>query len=458
MDKVLIAEDEPLMLGILSELLGKAGLEPIPAASAEQALQFFRTNEISAVITDIKMAGMSGLDLLAEIKKYDEEIPVIVLTAYSSIESAVAALRNGAYDYISKPFVNEDLLRRLKNAISSRRLKKENAELRLELSRHYSDREIIGKSEKIKAVIQRIQKIAQSDVTVLISGESGTGKELVARAIHYSSPRAGAPFLALNCGALPESLLESELFGHVRGAFTGATRDKPGLLQSANGGSVFLDEISEMTPNLQVKLLRAVQEYEVTPVGSAKAVRFNVRFIAATNLQLEKAISEGRFREDLFYRLNVVEIELPPLRERPEDIPLLVHHFLKRLEKSYSAAPKKVTDETMQFLINYNWPGNVRELENVIERAFILGSELITPDDLPKKITGSQTFASPQDGNDKDLSGNIINQRMLTLDELEKKHIYEVLTKTNNDKIEAARILGIDISTLYRKLKRYDSQ
>ncbi|MEP7038620.1 MAG: sigma-54 dependent transcriptional regulator, partial [Acidobacteriota bacterium] len=324
---VLVVEDEELMRSILRQLLEGENCNVFTADSAENALEIFAANEIAVTLTDIKMSGMDGIELLDQIKTIDDEAIVIIMTAYSSVDSAIAALRKGAYDYVTKPFVNEDLLQTIKNAIRTKELFSENRALRRELKQKYGFSEIIGNSESLQNVFHIVEKVADTNASVLIQGESGTGKELIARAIHFNSRRAGKAFLAVNCGALPESLLESELFGHTKGAFTGATADKKGLFRSADGGTLLLDEIGEMPMNLQVKLLRAVQEQEVTPIGSSLAVKFDTRIIAATNKNLENEVAENRFREDLFYRLNIIEINLPPLRERREDIPLLVKHF-----------------------------------------------------------------------------------------------------------------------------------
>lgn len=435
------------MRSILRRLLEDDGWRVLTADSAENALEVFSSNDVSVTLTDIKMTGMDGLALLDRIKSVDEDALVIIMTAYSSVDSAIAALRKGAYDYVTKPFVNEDLLQTVRNALRTKELSSENRALRRELNKDYSFSEIIGKSASLQSVFRVVEKIADTNATVLIQGESGTGKELIAKAIHFNSGRAGKPFLAVNCGALPENLLESELFGHTKGAFTGAIADKKGLFRSAEGGTLFLDEIGEMPPPLQVKLLRALQEHEVTPVGSASAIKFDARIIAATNKNLEKEVAENNFREDLFYRLNVIEISLPPLRERREDIPLLVKHFISKTAKEQSAPEKSISTEAMSALVNYNWQGNVRELQNAIERSFLLSNEEIEAENLPAKITNN--------------SNNLFEMRdpegiRPTLEETERRYILEILSAVNEDKTQAANILGIDLSTLYRKLKRYE--
>jgi len=439
---VLVVEDEELMRTILRQLLEGAGYNVFTADSAETALELFSQNDVDITLTDIKMSGRDGLELLDQIKSIDAEAMVIIMTAYSSVDTAVAALRKGAYDYVTKPFVNEELLQTVKNAANQRELFHENRALRRELKKKYEFSEVIGKSDALQRVFDLVKKVADTSTSVLILGESGTGKELVARSIHFNSGRFEKPFLAVNCGALPESLLESELFGHTKGSFTGAVADKKGLFRSASGGTLFLDEIGEMPPALQVKLLRALQEHEVTPVGSSTPVKFDARIVAATNKDLEHEVVDGRFREDLFYRLNVIEITLPPLRERREDIPLLIKHFIAK-----GGRAALVSNDAMAAMVNYNWPGNVRELENAVERALILSENEIGVDALPPKIRQS----SERSYDIRDMDGF-----RPTLDEMERRYILEILNAASDDKAQAANILGIDLSTLYRKLKRYE--
>ena len=446
-NNILIVEDEELMRSILRQLLEDEGYAVFTADSAENALEIFPANDIAVTLTDIKMAGMDGLELLDQIKAVDRDALVIIMTAFSSVDSAIAALRKGAYDYITKPFVNEDLLQTVKNAIRAKELFRENRHLKREIEKHYGFSEIIGTSESLQNVFRLVEKVADTNVSILISGESGTGKELVARAIHFNSRRAGQPFLAVNCGALPETLLESELFGHTKGAFTDAKSDKPGLFRAAEGGTLFLDEIGEMPPALQVKLLRALQEHEVKPVGASFPVKFNARIIAATNKNLEREVAAGNFREDLFYRLNVVEINLPPLRSRREDIPLLVKHFVAKAARRQKTNAKNISREAMAALLNYNYPGNVRELENAVERAFILSGDEIDPESLPPKVKSN----SANNFETRDPEG-----LRPTLEEMERRYILEILKAVADDKAQAANILGIDLSTLYRKLKRYE--
>lgn len=437
-----------MMRAILRELLETEGYKVFSADSAETALEVFTAEDIALTLTDIKMRGMDGLALLHQIKTIDEDALVIIMTAYSSVDSAISALRKGAYDYITKPFVNEDLLQTVKNAVRQRELFRENRVLRRELDKQFSFSEIIGTSESLQSVFRLIEKVSVTNVNILVQGESGTGKELVARAIHLHSPRSSKPFIAINCGALPESLLESELFGHTKGAFTDARTDKKGLFRSAEGGTLFLDEIGEIPVSLQVKLLRALQEHEVTPIGSSVAVKFDARIIAATNRNLEEEVSKGNFRDDLFYRLNVIEIYLPPLRERREDIPLLAKHFISKIAREQNAQEKTINKEAMTALVNFNWQGNIRELQNAVERAFILsGAEEIAVENLPPKIIAHSQNAFET----RDSEGF-----RPTLEEVERRYILEILASAGDDKTEAANILGIDLSTLYRKLKRYE--
>ncbi|MEQ1643479.1 MAG: sigma-54 dependent transcriptional regulator, partial [Pyrinomonadaceae bacterium] len=402
-ENVLIVEDEELMRSILRQLVEVEGYRVFTADSAETAFEIFASNRIDLTLTDIKMAGQDGLALLDRIKTAESEAIVIIMTAFSSVDTAVAALRKGAYDYITKPFVNEDLLQTVRNALEHRRLFHENRTLRRELRRKKSSSELIGSSEPLRRVIELIEKVAASTASVLIQGESGTGKELVARAIHADSDRADEPFLAINCGALPESLLETELFGHIKGSFTGAVSDKAGLFRSATGGTVFLDEIGEMPQVLQVKLLRAIQEREVTPVGSSTAIAFDARIIAATNRRLETEVAEGRFREDLFYRLNVVDIEVPPLRERRDDIEALIRHFVSRSARNEGTIKRPVSSAALDALIQYDWPGNIRELEHVIERAMILSDTEIGLEHLSDRITGALADANKEDSDPETL-------------------------------------------------------
>ncbi len=441
---VLIVEDEELMRGILRQLLEGAGFDVFTADSGENAIDVFSTSNIDVTLTDIKMSGIDGLTLLDRIKSLDDEAMVVMMTAYSSVDTAVAALRKGAYDYVTKPFVNEDLIQTVRNAARQRDLFRENRFLRRELGRHSGFSEMVGNSASLLRIKEMVEKVAPTSANVLIRGESGTGKELVARSIHFNSPRRDRSFLAVNCGALTESLLESELFGHVKGSFTGAITDKKGLFRAADGGTLFLDEISELSPALQVKLLRALQESQVMPVGSASPVSFDARIVAATNRDLAAEIAAGRFRDDLYYRLNVIEIEVPPLRERKDDIPLLIRHFLGKEARKLDAPMRMFTEEALATLQAYKWPGNVRELEHVIERALILSDDELGVDSLPRKLKlNVNDRVDSRDGH-------------RSLETVERQHILTVLSELSDDKAAAAKVLGIDLSTLYRKLKRFE--
>ncbi|MGA1368491.1 MAG: sigma-54-dependent transcriptional regulator [Blastocatellia bacterium] len=440
---LLIVEDEDIMRGILAQLMTEAGFRVLEAATAEEAIDLFAAESPALTITDIELGGMNGIELLDRIKQLDSEALVIMITAYSSVDTAIAALRKGAYDYITKPFINEDILQTARNALRQRDLFRENRYLRRELQQRYHFENIIGRSDALTAIFKLVEKIANTTSSVLIQGESGTGKELIARAIHYGSARADAPFVAINCAALPESLLESELFGYVRGAFTGANANKTGLFKTADGGTLFLDEISEMPASLQVKLLRALQEREFLPLGTTRPVSFDARLIAATNRNLEDEIESNRFREDLYYRLSVFSLTLPPLRERREDIPLLIRFFVEKFCRLLNVPPKTVSEEAMQAMINYEWRGNVRELQNAIERSVTLSDERIERSHLPQKVI--ESAPAPLDRTDQ----------LLTLEELERRHILGTLQRVADDKAAAAALLGIDLSTLYRKLKRY---
>src|ERR671932_1164122 len=446
---ILVAEDEDLMRVILSGLLEGAGYRVALAASAEEALEKFTTEDVAVTLTDIRMAGMDGLALLDRIKDVDPEALVVVMTAYSSVETAVAALRKGAYDYVTKPFVNEDLLQSVKNALRQRELFRENRALRRGFDRRYSFSEIIGTSPALQSVFRLVEKVAGTNTNILIEGESGTGKELIARAIHHNSPRSERPFVAINCGALPENLLESELFGHVKGAFTGAVRDKQGLFAAARGGSFFLDEVGEMPASLQVKLLRVLQEREAIPVGATEPIPVDVRIIAATNRELEEEIRRGNFRSDLFYRLNVIAINLPALRERRDDLLLLIEALLQNLATETGTEPKALAAEALDAVMVYEWPGNVRELENALEHAVVLTrGNLIEAASLPERITKRRKEPLVAER----------SYRNPTLEVIERAYIMWVLQAEGGNKTRAAEVLGIDPSTLYRKLSRYEEQ
>jgi len=444
-EKILIVDDEKSMCQYLSIMLKKDGYDVKTVNSGKKAVDEVKEGNYDVVITDIKMEGMDGIQVLAEVKKVDRNLPVVIMTAYASQKTAIEALNNGAFYYLIKRAKNEEIKMVIRNALDMHRVKNENVFLKKQLKKKDEFKEIIGKSDEIQEVFQLVDKVADTDSTILICGESGTGKELIAKAIHYRSGRSNQPFVSINCGALPESLLESELFGHVKGSFTGAIKDKEGLFKVACGGTFFLDEVGETSPAIQVKLLRVLQEREIIPVGGTTPIKVDARLIAATNADLEKAVQEDTFRADLYYRLNVIPIVIPPLRDRRDDVELLVDHFL-RIASENSGRKRTLSKETMELLVNYDWPGNVRELENIIERAVILeeGDE-ITVDSLPDKIRNHS----------QQRRKIVMEKAQMTLEELEKEYLISVLEATGWQKKKASSILGINASTLYRKIQRY---
>jgi DNA-binding NtrC family response regulator len=452
-EKILVVDDEEGLRAVLKILLTKEGYEVRTAGSASEALKALDEEPFHVVLTDIKMPGMSGIDLLKAIRDRDPNLPVVIMTAYASLETAIEAVNQGAFHYFVKRAKNEEIKLVVRRALEMRRLKSENRYLKHELKKTLKARTIIGESERLREVFETVRKVAQSDSTVLLCGESGTGKELFARQIHSESKRAAGPFVSINCGALPENLLESELFGHVKGSFTGAIRDKEGMFSVASGGSFFLDEVGETSLAIQVKLLRVLQEREIIPVGGEKPLKVDVRVIAATNADLEREVEQGAFRPDLFYRLNVIPIVLPPLRERREDIERLVEHFLAHYCAVSQRPVMEVDRAALDALASYDWPGNVRELENVIERAVILeeGGRL-TAECLPERVLARPTSRRPAAEtirlpDEIELAG--------TLEDVEREYMMKVLEVTGWQKKRASHILGINSSTLYRKIQRY---
>ncbi|HEY5132814.1 MAG TPA: sigma-54 dependent transcriptional regulator [Candidatus Krumholzibacteriaceae bacterium] len=444
-EKILIVDDEKSMCQYMSIMLRKGGYDVKTVHNGKKALQEIKESSFDVVITDIRMEGMDGIELLGAIKATNPTLPVIIMTAYASTKTAIDALNRGAFYYLIKRAKNDEIKMVIRNALDMHRVKSENVFLKKQLKKKDEFKEIIGKSEEIQSVFNLVNKVADTDSTILISGESGTGKELIAKAIHYRSGRASAPFVSINCGALPENLLESELFGHVKGSFTGAIRDKEGMFKVASGGTFFLDEVGETTLAIQVKLLRVLQEREIIPVGGTAPIKVDVRLIAATNADLEKAVKEERFRADLYYRLNVIPVVIPPLRDRRDDIPLLVDHFL-HIASERSGRRKTVSKEAMDLLSSYDWPGNVRELENIVERACILQEgDDFRIDDLPDKVRHHS----------QERRKVVMQETQMTLDELEKEYLVSVLEETNWQKKKASAILGINASTLYRKIQRY---
>jgi len=441
--KLLIVEDDNTMRFALTELFSQRGYEVVEAADAETGLHILSEQEIDLVIMDIKLPGISGLDALSRIHEIDVSIPVILITAYGDKKKALEALRKGAYDYFTKPFKMEEIEVVIKRALEKRQLEKEIRALRQQIDVEYEFKEIIGQSEPMKQVFNLIKKVLDTDVTVLITGESGTGKELVASVLHHHSPRRNKPFIKINCAAIPETLLESELFGHEKGAFTGAVTSKPGKFELAHEGTIFLDEIGEMPISTQAKILRVLQEREFERVGGTKTIKVNVRIIASTNRDLWKAVQEKTFREDLYFRLNVVNIHLPPLKERKEDIPLLVEHFIKKHNVKFNKKVMGITQEALGLLYQYHWPGNVRELENYIERAVLLApGKLITSKELPYHLLGI-----PEEAGEKNLDEII--------EGIEKKLIIDALRKTQGVQTRAAQILGISERSLWHRVKKY---
>jgi two-component system response regulator HydG len=443
---VLVVEDEESTRKLCADVAESCGMKAVVAASVEEALRRLETHAIDIIVTDLILPPSSGLDLLKQVHEMYPQVAVVVLTQYGSIDSAVSATRMGAVDYVTKPFHIDDLRARLERVARDLDLDRENRLLREQLRSKPGFGGMIGVSAKMQRVYKMIEKVSQHDYPVLILGESGTGKELVAKSIHYSGPRKDRPFAPVDCSSLVPTLIESELFGYVKGAFTGAIQSKQGLLEAAQGGTLFLDEIGDMPVDLQAKLLRALQEREVKPVGSTERRRINIRIIAATNRDLEAAIRNGSFRQDLFFRLNVVQIKLPPLRERKSDIQLLVTSFLEKFSDAHGAQ-RTISDDAMRRLIAYDWPGNVRELENAIERALAMGSgPIVHVGDLPSNLHFPSSERPPE------------RDELLPMEELERRAILRTLRETGGDKLAAARMLGIGKTTLYRKLKQYQME
>lgn len=431
-------------------MLAKEGYDVRFDTSASHALETLdriqpTKDKIDLVISDLMMPEMSGIDLLTKAKSIDPELDFIVMTAFASVETAIEALKKGAFDYVSKPFKIDEVKIAVKKVEERKKIKTENKNLKSQLKGGFDS--FLTCDPKVKKIIQLAQKVANSDTTILILGESGVGKEVLSRAIHSASNRADKPFISINCGAVPETLLESELFGHIKGSFTGAVKDKEGLFMAASSGTLLLDEIGETPPTIQVKLLRALEDKTITPVGDTKARPVDVRIIAATNSDLDTQVKKGKFRPDLYYRLNVFPIMIPPLRERPQDIALLANFFIKRHCLKLEIAEKEIAPDTMSLLQSYAWPGNIRQLENVLERAALLAKgAVIVPKDLPE-LAESDEIAPP--------ISEFTMQSTPDLETIEKAYIYYILSQNNWQKAKAAKILGIDASTLYRKIERY---
>ncbi len=449
MSRILAVDDDPDVCALFRECLEGQGNRVESCSTLAAAYELLAAEDFDVVVVDVQLNGESGLTLCEWVRENRADVPVIVVTGFGNLDTAVAAIRAGGYDFITKP-VDMDLLSfSVRRAALHRELKGEVRRLRLASTEHVGIEGMIGESAAIRKLSSLIQRVASSDATVLISGESGTGKELIAHALHKTSERALGPFVAVNCAALPSELLESELFGHERGAFTDARQAREGLLRQANGGTLFLDEIGEMSLGMQVKLLRALQERKVRPVGGSQEIPFNARLVVATNRDLESQVEEGRFREDLYYRINVVRLHSPPLRSRGSDVLLLAQHFLAMISKRSSHPMKGVSPAAAKRLLDYDWPGNVRELENTIERAMALAQfDEIGVEDLPEKIQSHQSTQIVISGSNP--------EELVSLEELEKRYILRVLTAVSGNKTQAAKVLELDRRTLYRKLDGYE--
>jgi len=452
MDTILVVDDESNYLTVMETLLGEAGYEVLTAPSAIEALKISAAADLDLVLTDMKMPKMTGIELLDKLQHLQPDLPVIIMTAFGTVEKAVSAMKKGAFDYILKPFKNDEILVTIAKALKHRHLILTNRLLNQELEKKYGFPNIVGESRVMEEILALVKRVAGSRATVLITGESGTGKELIARAIHQCSSRAAKSCISVNCGALTETLLESELFGHERGAFTNAVAMRKGRFELADGGTLFMDEVAEMSQGLQVKLLRVLQEMEFERVGGARTIKVDVRVVAASNRDLKEEVEAGRFREDLFYRLNVVHLHLPPLRQRQEDIPLLAAHFIKKYVQENLRDKTVITPEALQVLVHYPWPGNVRELENVMERAVILCSHnTISPQDLPAELAP----APAESRLDIDRFIPLNTPLPEALDSIEEQMIRRALEKSGQVQVRAAELLGITKSLLQYKLKKY---
>ncbi len=441
--KILIVDDEPDICRALEFLLKKEGYTVTSANSGEDAIEKLKTDSFDVVITDIKMGRVDGMTVLERAKEINPDMPVIMMTAFASIESAVEAMKRGAADYIVKPFLNEEIKLTVRKVIEQKKLINENIALKQQISQRMPCKDFVANSESMLKIVETLEKVIPTKSNILILGESGTGKGLIAEVIHCNSPRRDKPFISINCSAIPEGLLESELFGYKKGAFTGAVSDKLGLIPLAHQGTLFLDEIGDMPVNLQAKLLKVLETGEVYPVGDTKPKIVDVRIISATNVNIEDRIKEGKFREDLYWRLNVIEIKIPPLRERKDDIEMLARHFVDKFSEEHKKNIKGIDRQALSMLLEYSWPGNVRELGNVIERAVVLtDGDYIIPENLPDKLKKVEHTAQP-------------STLKTYLGDYEKNLILRLYNAHNRNKEETAMALGIDLATLYRKLKKY---
>ncbi|UCD63709.1 MAG: sigma-54-dependent Fis family transcriptional regulator [Candidatus Zixiibacteriota bacterium] len=445
--KILVIDDEDSMCNFMEIMLAKDGYRVDTVTSGSDGIVLLKEKNYDLVIADLNMPEMTGIDVLKEVRSFKEDQDLIVMTAYASVDTAIEAMKHGAVDYITQPFKVDEIKLVIEKCISRKRLVKENDTLKKQLQGDSSFDNFLGTSEVVVKLKKVARRIAASDSTVLVRGESGTGKDLIAKAIHHHSPRCGGPFVSINCAALPENLLESELFGHRKGSFTGAIRDKDGLFKVADGGTFFLDEVGNTSTAIQVKLLRVLEEKKIIPVGDTKPIDVDVRLIAATNSDLEAEVKSGRFRADLFYRLNVIPVFIPPLRERKEDIGLLTKYFIEKYCHKVKLPPKDLSPQAMDLLMSYHWPGNVRELENTIERAVLLNrSDTLDVADFPERLTTAEKVTAVNESEPANP----------TLESIEKAYIHYVMSRTGGKKSKAAKILGIDPSTLYRKLERYN--
>lgn len=452
-ERILMVDDDQVSRQLFSEVLEQEGYRVDRAQSGEEALNLLAQDGHDLLIIDVRMPGLTGLEVTRIARKKYPSLPIVVITAFGSIETAIEAIHEGAFDFISKPMNLEELKKTVSKALTQRGFQ-QGGESREEIKGADEPGAVIGKSSVMVEVYKTVARVAPTKSTVLILGESGTGKELIARAIHQHSPRAGRPFVAVDCGALTETLLESELFGHVRGAFTGAVTDKKGVFEEAECGTCFLDEIGDITPNMQAKLLRVLQEHEVRRVGGKEWVKVDVRVVAATNQNLAELVRKGAFRQDLYYRLNVVAIHLPPLRERLEDIPVLVRHFLQRYSQESGKPVTAISDKAMDLLCAYSWPGNIRELENTIEQAVVLSHQsVLTPEELPAEVRDGATSGSVQKFSPPDEQSLFSDAP--TLEEFKKRYVLYILSRTKGNISRAAKILDIDRRSLYRMLERY---
>lgn len=457
-ERILIVDDESSLREFLSILLERDGYVVRTAASGERALDIFDAFVPDAVISDLNMPGIDGIELLRQVKartlKAGRDVPFILVTAYGTVANAVAATKEGAFDYVAKPFNNDELRLIVRRALAMRQLEADNVRLRAELGERFQLGQLVGASPRMQAVYELVRRVMGTRINCLICGESGTGKELLARAIHYGSDRARGPFVAVNCGAIPENLIESELFGYLKGAFTGANQNKVGVFKAAHGGTLFLDEIGEMPASAQVKVLRAIQERKVTPVGGTVEESLDVRIVAATNRDLEVEVAHGRFREDLYYRLNVVQIDMPPLRERAGDIPVLTQHFIQKFAEEYGKPIRGATPECMRLIESYAFPGNVRELQNVIERAVALElGAALTPGSLPERVHGSFVPTGDERGDLDFPPGGIDLEARIAA--VERRYLEKALEVTGGNRTQAAKLLGITFRSLRYRLVKF---